>query len=274
MTRNQRFEEAQKWFHFIFDPTSSGEGDTERFWKFYPFYEANTGGSISTLEELIEGLSNDSSAQEITNWAEDPFKPHAIARRRIPAYMKAVVMKYLDNLIEWGDNLFRRDTLESINEAIQLYILAYHILGRKPQRIPPMATASSKVYQEIKEGIDLDNFKFSTTVEDVMLPYLRHAYFEGDQALGSIPLFCLPINEKLLEYWAKIEDRLFKIHHSLNIEGIARQLPLFEPPIDPALLVRAAAAGVGYFDHFRRSQCSDPDLSLYDLATKSKGIDE
>jgi hypothetical protein len=30
----------------------------------------------------------------------------------------------------------------------------------------------------------------------------------------------------------------------MNIEGIVRQLPLFEPPIDPALLVKAAAAGI------------------------------
>ena len=37
-------------------------------------------------------------------------------------------------------------------------------------------------------------------------------------------------------------DRLFKIRNSLNIRGIFRQLPLFEPPIDPALLARAAAA--------------------------------
>ena len=30
----------------------------------------------------------------------------------------------------------------------------------------------------------------------------------------------------------------------MNIEGVVRQLPLFEPPIDPALLVKAAAAGI------------------------------
>jgi hypothetical protein len=30
----------------------------------------------------------------------------------------------------------------------------------------------------------------------------------------------------------------------MNIEGIVRQLPLFEPPIDPGMLVKAAAAGI------------------------------
>ena len=43
--------------------------------------------------------------------------------------MKTVVMKYIDNLIAWGDQLFRRDTIESINEATQLYILAAQIVS-------------------------------------------------------------------------------------------------------------------------------------------------
>jgi hypothetical protein len=57
-------------------------------------------------------------------------------------------------------------------------------------------------------------------------------------------VFCVPQNDKLLGYWNTVADRLFKIQHCMNIEGTVRQLPPFEPPIDPALLVRAAAAGV------------------------------
>src|SRR5689334_18668425 len=56
--------------------------------------------------------------------------------------------------------------------------------------------------------------------------------------------FCIPKNDQLLAYWDTVGDRLFKIRHCMNIEGIERQLPLFEPPIDPGLLVRAAAAGL------------------------------
>ena len=59
-----------------------------------------------------------------------PFQPHAVARTRHVAYQYCVVMKYLDNLIAWGDSLFRQDTIESINEATQLYVLAANILGR------------------------------------------------------------------------------------------------------------------------------------------------
>jgi hypothetical protein len=43
-----------------------------------------------------------------------PFQPHAVARTRHIAYQYCVVMKYLDNLIAWGDSLFRQDTIESL----------------------------------------------------------------------------------------------------------------------------------------------------------------
>ena len=50
----------------------------------------------------------------------NPFQPHTVARTRFLAYQYCVVMKYLDNLIAWGDSLFMQDTIESINEATQL----------------------------------------------------------------------------------------------------------------------------------------------------------
>src|SRR2546422_2893962 len=49
------------------------------------------------------------------------------------------LFRSLDNLVAWGDYLFRQDSMESINEATQLYILAAEILGPRPKRIPPRA---------------------------------------------------------------------------------------------------------------------------------------
>ena len=56
--------------------------------------------------------------------------------------------------------------------------------------------------------------------------------------------FCIPHNDKMLGYWDTVADRLYKIRHCMNIEGVVRQLALFEPPIDPGALVKAVAAGV------------------------------
>lgn len=64
------------------------------------------------------------------------------------------------------------------------------------------------------------------------------------QVPNSVFYFCIPQNDQLLGYWDTVADRLFKIRHCMNIEGVVRQLPLFEPPIDPALLVKARAMGL------------------------------
>src|SRR5438045_1537191 len=65
----------------------------------------------------------------IAEWRDNPFDPHRVAANRPLAYMKHVVIKYVENLIAWGDSLFRQDTMESLNEALQVYVIANHILG-------------------------------------------------------------------------------------------------------------------------------------------------
>src|SRR5262249_47446279 len=66
----------------------------------------------------------------------------------------------------------------------------------------------------------------------------------GGLGVNLLPYFCVPPNAKLLGYWSTVADRLFKIRHCMNIEGVVRALPLFAPPIEPGLLVRAAGLGV------------------------------
>ena len=63
-------------------------------------------------------------------------------------------------------------------------------------------------------------------------------------AAQSTLAFCVPPNEELLKYWDRVEDRLFKIRHNMSLNGVRRQLELFQPPINPAALVRANAAGL------------------------------
>ena len=62
--------------------------------------------------------------------------------------------------------------------------------------------------------------------------------------IGRALYFCVPQNQTLLAYWDTVADRLFKIRNSENIQGVVQQLPLFDPPLDPGMLVKAAAAGI------------------------------
>jgi hypothetical protein len=267
LSTNQRFAEAQKWFHYIFDPTDTSTHDIpQKYWKFRPFFEAAAEQPPQTLVDLLTKEQEELKIQ-VKEWMENPFKPHLIARMRIMAYQKTVVMKYIDNLIVWGDQLFRRDTIESINEATQLYILAAEILGKRPEDIPPHTEPPVKTFNDLIEGGELDAFSNRMVEEENYLSSPKSAAsmtMAGDdmQMFGpsyylcspaaaydgqedkELLYFCIPKNQKLLSYWDTVTDRLFKIRHCMNIEGVVRQLPLFEPPIDPGLLVRAAAAGV------------------------------
>ena len=240
LSEDQRFEEAQRWFHYIFNPTEVVGEAPQRFWKIKPFHTYTTAQIEKDMEALMKGCRTLQDQMEAL--AEDPFNPHLLARLRRVAYMKTVVMKYLDNLIAWGDHLFRRDSIESINEATQLYVLAGQILGKLP------------VKTEAKER-DVETFNsLAADLSSLGNAWVELENFlqdEGDDgkgindktggALDHILYFCMPPNEKLLSYWDTVADRLFKIRHCMNIEGIVRELPLFQPPIDPALLVKAAA---------------------------------
>lgn len=247
LSQNQRFEEAMRWFHRIFDPTNTEAlGTPQRFWITKPFYEQNSDEyRKQRIENLLRAI--DDNLDQVAAWRNDPFNPHRIARHRPITYQKAVVMKYLDNLIAWGDQLFRRDTIESINEATLLYTLAHEILGPKPIQVPRIEH-QYKSYNELVQGGGLDAFgNAAAEIEALTVPGSMTSITDPNaEPLPYIDTlyFCIPPNEKLLGYWSTVEDRLYRIRHCQNIEGVFRQLPLFEPPIDPALLVKAAAAGV------------------------------
>ena len=77
-----------------------------------------------------------------------------------------------------------------------------------------------------------------------LVPVIRQGSDGADPAPLPMLYFCIPQNDKMLGYWDTVADRLYKIRHCMNIEGVVRQLALFEPPIDPGALVKAVAGGL------------------------------
>lgn len=256
LSKNQRFAEAQRWFHFLFDPTDDSDGPTpERFWKVRPFQYTD----VKQIEDLLVNLATggdkalrNETIRSIEAWKDAPFRPHVIARYRQQAYMYKTVMAYLDNLIAWGDSLFRQDTGEAIDEALMVYVLVANILGPRREAVPKKGAVRPQTYASLRNDLQ----QFGTAMRDVeadvpfdLLPFPGETSEESNRlatvrSLGKALYFGVPRNDKLLGYWDTVADRLFKIRNSLNIQGIFRQLALFEPPIDPAMLVRAAAAGL------------------------------
>ena len=153
-----RYAAAQRWYHHIFDPTSSEVIDTagvpaaqvahrllDRVWRYREF----RGLDVEHLRDVL------TDATAIALYKKDPFNPWAIARRRISAFQKSIVMKYVDNLLDWADSLFSQFTMESVNEALMLYIMASDILGPRPVELGDCgASVEPKTYEHIGPAID------------------------------------------------------------------------------------------------------------------------
>jgi peptidoglycan hydrolase-like protein with peptidoglycan-binding domain len=281
LSKNQRFEDAQRWFHFIFDPTgASGGAIPQSYWRTKPFHDRLKGGyeaeSVKTLEKLIAEGPSEELKTSVEVWRNNPFSPHAVARLRTTAYQKTVVMKYIDNLIAWGDQLFRRETLESLNEATQLYVLAAEILGRHPEIIQRNLKPAVETFNSLETGLGA----LGNALEEIELlvgdPDAGSSNGDTSQTpdppSGKLLYFCVPENYKLLGYWNTVSDRLFKLRHCMTIEGQVRQLPLFEPPIDPALLVRAQAAGLSIGDVLSDISVSLPNYRFAVMHQKANEV--
>ncbi|HEY9623842.1 MAG TPA: neuraminidase-like domain-containing protein [Crinalium sp.] len=256
----QQFEAAKTWYEYIYDPTG-----VSPYWKFLPFVATD----IPTIADVHDAL--------IDAYLTDPFDPHAIAALRPMAYRKAIVMAYLDNLLDWGDMLFQQYTRESINEARMLYILAYDLLGAKPENLGREPLSPDLRYSQLgaydgspqsdqlvdqQIGNQTSNDQSHENTQPIAFPSLGQLIVgDGDYDFLVYPLetpigntpnasvlnpyFFVPENVVLIDYWSRVEDRLYKIRHCLNILGISQPLPLFEPPIDPMALVRAVSTGAG-----------------------------
>jgi hypothetical protein len=227
-----------------------------KYWITKPFFQTTKQDYLQQrIENILRMLAGDTTVtghsdqvkkdleDQVVDWRTNPFEPHRIANYRTVAYQKTVVMKYLDNLIAWGDYLFRQDSMESINEATQLYILAAEILGPRPQEIPPQEKIPMRSFNELETHFG----EFSNALVQVenLVPVMPGNGQNGGNA-APLPMlyFCIPQNDQMLRYWDTVVDRLYKIRHCMNIEGVVRQLALFEPPIDPGALVKAVAGGL------------------------------
>jgi hypothetical protein len=255
----QRYEQARRWLQYVFDPTTNAPGETpRRFWRFRPFFDNDEYARVQEMLDLLSYTGHDPDIvdrkktyeRQVDEWLAHPFQPHRIARLRLAAYQKNVFFSFVTYCFEQGDALFRRDTIESINEATQLYLLASSLLGPRPQRVPAMSSTKPMTYHDL-QAAKFDVLSNAVVpMENVLFPYALPNTSEvgasGVEQILDIGLtlyFCAPNNDEIFGLWDRVEDRLFKIRNCMNIEGVVRSLALFEPPIDPAALVRAAAAG-------------------------------
>jgi receptor-binding and translocation channel-forming TcA subunit of Tc toxin/ABC toxin-like protein/neuraminidase-like protein len=278
LLKSQQFDQALKMCHYVFNPLASGLDD-KRFWQFPPFKEVD---AENALEKLFMGLQpnapDNTPNEQINEWRDKPFQPHVIARSRPSAYMKWTVMKYIEILIAYGDYYFRQFTLESLPLAIQMYVMAAHLYGPRGQKIPKRGKIQPQTYNSLLDKWDA--FGNAMVELELAFPFSNQTPLPIGVSNGVVGFanifgfaaslyFCIPDNPKLRSLRDTIDDRLFKIRHCQDIEGVFRKLPLFEPPIDPALLVQAAAQGLSLSSVLNDLNSPAPNYRFYYLLQKA-----
>ncbi|WLG43837.1 neuraminidase-like domain-containing protein [Pseudomonas sp. FP1740] len=261
-----RFGEAQRWINYIFDPALKAQtfDETDRdvpeapkYWRCRPLMDK---GDIA--HELAK-----------------PNDPDGIAYGTPKHYRIAIFMEYVRTLVEWGDWLYRQLNRDDLAAAQLHYLRAQALMGEEPE----FGTASDWVPQPIKE------LQVRMSERETLRQFERQYVLEpGEWPRGStsrpylaalgVEGFRTPINQKLLDTYEGIRQRLFNLRHELTIDGKPLALPRYSPAADPRQLLLAQAPGAAGLTRRMGAQLVVPpyrfkvmlDLALSALETHSR----
>ncbi|KAK6611051.1 toxin subunit protein [Botrytis cinerea] len=271
LSTTQQYDEALQIARLVFDPSVSVQVDrsdgektisTKTCWKFPPFQDmacmmANKGESsfdpldLANLKKEIElAIKERRSYGALV---------HAAARGRPVSYMKWIVMKYAEILIALGDIQFRRGTSECLPLATQRYIEAARVLGPEPPNVPDLGNRKSKVLTYAQLRVK-DN-AFDEVSLDLGLPFSFNIVPKGNATVSSTDprmenitcvlktdYFSIPLNPKFKTMRSLVQERLFNIRNSFDIQGKPVVYALRDPPIDPGDLVALGKQGLSISD--------------------------
>ncbi|KAL7935827.1 hypothetical protein V8C35DRAFT_298338 [Trichoderma chlorosporum] len=254
----QQFDEALQVARLVFDPTTDvqfqrynlkNEVETKKTcWKFAPFQDiaSKIGQKASTAIKLADIEKHYDLTLPVLERSTNGALVHATARGRPEAYMKWIVMKYAEILTAAGDVHFRRRTLESLPLAIQRYTEASHILGPEPPRIPQLGKKKPLTFHTLnQEDVDLElKLPFSSNL--VRRPNNFHSDDPNAYGLSCFlrtAYFCVPMNPKFRQIRSLVNERLYNIRNSLDIQGRPITYAIIDPLIDPGALLAQSGQG-------------------------------
>ncbi|GAX61563.1 superfamily I DNA and RNA helicases and helicase subunit [Candidatus Scalindua japonica] len=166
------FEEALRWFHLIFNPFQAEDSDK----LIYAGFNQQTGNAVSLRDS--------------DSWLRNPFNPHAVAGIRPGAYFRHVLITYLENVLDWADQLFGQDTMETINQARGLYQLVFDLLGYDAARADQCA------------------LKFEAVEQALVRKYDKKWVVRLTEAMD--PLYEVPKEEEIPVALGRIEDWMYR----------------------------------------------------------------
>ncbi|NKC11908.1 MAG: hypothetical protein GKR94_06810 [Gammaproteobacteria bacterium] len=173
---NGDYKQAKRWLRCIYDPSNPGNP-----WGVRPLILDQTNNGIFSITD-----------------------PDREAVRNPIHYQQATIRHSLEHLLSQGDDAYRQETQETLQQAKMCYVVAKNFFR-----------------EEFAQQLEI------LTASDWNDPTLENVS-ESD--------FRPPTNEELLALYQTIEERLHNLRHWLNIDGEPLNVPLLATPINPQQL--------------------------------------
>ncbi|MFP0193805.1 neuraminidase-like domain-containing protein [Pseudomonas sp. PHC1] len=226
-----RFEAAQRWLHFIFEPQAPkkpAQDDTPerpQYWHCRPL-------NVKKPDIAYEVFA--------------PGDPDAIAYSSPRHYQIVIFLDYVNNLIAWGDWLYRQMTRDSLTAAKLQYVRARSLMGARPDTRSINSWKAKELGElvgEIQTRSALADFEKTLQLPEEGLP-LRAARTQQLGVYGTSS-FKIPVSPRLLRFFELPDERIDNIRHGRTIDGKLASIPLFTAMDPDELLSRLAAGNAG-----------------------------
>ncbi|HDX4395657.1 TPA: Insecticidal toxin complex protein TcaB (toxin complex protein) [Enterobacter bugandensis] len=225
----QRFEEAERWYKYIFNSAGYRDEDGNiqtddngqpRYWNCYPLQQDVAWDSFADMPASTD--------------------PDVIATADPMHYKLAIFRHTLDLLIARGDAAWRLLERDTLTEAKMYYVQALQLLGPRPD----IRVTNTWDNPTLSAEADAIQNPVTLSGEGASLTFARWLRAGDTNEMGDGD-FLPPYNDVLLAYWDKLDIRLYNLRHNLSLDGQPLSLPLFATPVDPAELHRQQAGGDG-----------------------------
>ncbi|WDR33869.1 neuraminidase-like domain-containing protein [Pseudomonas serboccidentalis] len=231
-----RHHEAQAWYEYVFNPLAREIPPPENPQSDDPVViEAPAYWRCRPLQNETIECSYESAA---------PSDPDAIGYCAPVHFKIAIFLRYVENLIEWGDVLYRHLDYDSMVSAGLNYSRALTLIGEEPVTRTASTWKPSKlsdVLSRIRGRDQLKAFEASLDLSLDEVPTAMQATPRFD-LLGS-GVFRPGINERPKALWTLLNTRLNNLRNNRSIDGQPLSIPLFKRTMDPLALLRAQANG-------------------------------
>jgi len=224
-----RYLEAQKWLHYLFDPQAPATDPNKPplnpkplYWRCRPLnVEGNVGCETQALTD-----------------------PDAIGYSA-PYHFKVLVFtEYVNNLVDWGDWYYRQLTRDSLVAAKLCYVQAAFMMGPAPSVRTANSWATNTVGNLLNASLTRPALEqFEQQLEFSLADFPAAAEDPPEFGLLANGPFTCPINDQLIGLYELPEQRLHNLRNNLTLDGKLLDIPLFSPPTDPNQLLRDLAAG-------------------------------